>query len=187
MLGNLTGLEQLRLNGKSLTGRIPSKLGQLVNLTHLYIEGNRLRGCIPTAPWDAMHHDIAALGLSTCPEPTDISYGAHTLGAGAYRFALTPDEPPLIFDLPAGVQLTTVGIVLADADAGPGFIGLILEVPGGGSWICLDLERSEECGRRVGNSGGGGASGASTRSSAASGVGSAFDRISDSLWREDAP
>ena len=184
-LGTLTALTEVRLNGNLLTGMIPSKLAQLENLTHIYLRGTAFTGCIPFALWDATHHDIAALGLDTCIEPTDVSYGAHTLGAGTYQFALADDEPPLIFDLPAGMSLEIVGIVISDsAPAGPSFIGLILEdASSGTSWICLDIEQNEECGRRIVTGGQ-----AQARSSDATpNIGSTFDRIAESLWTGDAP
>ncbi len=195
LLGSLTALTHLELHGNSLAGRIPSRLGQLANLTHLYLSGNTLTGCVPSAWWDATNHDIAALGLSTCPPPTDVSYGAHTLGAGTYQFTLRDGEPPLIFDVPAGVWLEIVGIVVSDS--GPGdssFVGLIIEVPAGGSWMCLDLDRGDECGRRVGAGGQAGA-GNGDRSvdtggvtgAATTGIATAFDRIAESLWKAATP
>ena len=47
-LGNLTGLQQLWLNGNRLTGTIPTRLGRLTNLIGLHLDKNQLSGSIPT-------------------------------------------------------------------------------------------------------------------------------------------
>ena len=189
LLGALTGLEQLRLNGNSLAGSIPSKLEQLIDLTHVYLSGNTLSGCLPLVLRMVANSDVTSLGLPDCPAPTDISYGEHTLGEGTYRFALSEDEPPLIFDVPAGLQLEIVGMVLSDSPGGGRTIGLILRDPVGRSWICLDVVESEECNRRIVTTTGSQSSadgGAGTKNSGPD-TGSLFDRISESLWMDDAP
>ena len=47
-LGNLTGLQQLWLNGNRLTGTIPTRLGRLTQLRGLHLDKNQLSGSIPT-------------------------------------------------------------------------------------------------------------------------------------------
>jgi hypothetical protein len=44
----LTTLNQLQLHNNHFSGQIPSKLGDLYNLTHLYLSTNQLTGNIPT-------------------------------------------------------------------------------------------------------------------------------------------
>ena len=46
-LGNLSSLASLILRNNQLTGSIPSELGDLSTLTHLYLSSNRLTGTIP--------------------------------------------------------------------------------------------------------------------------------------------
>ena len=46
-LGQLSSLEELRLNSNQLTGHIPEELGQLRKLTYLWLGHNRLSGDIP--------------------------------------------------------------------------------------------------------------------------------------------
>ena len=55
LLGDLTGLRELRLEDNRLGGSIPSKLLRLSALTHLYVAGNNLEGarqagCGPQRP-----------------------------------------------------------------------------------------------------------------------------------------
>jgi hypothetical protein len=47
-IGNLTNLTQLRLHHNSLSGSIPTEIGNLTNLTLLYLYNNSLSGSIPT-------------------------------------------------------------------------------------------------------------------------------------------
>ena len=47
-LGNLTNLERLNLWGNQLSGPIPSELGNLTNLERLSLWGNQLSGSIPS-------------------------------------------------------------------------------------------------------------------------------------------
>ena len=47
-LGNLTNLIYLSLSSNSLSGSIPSELGNLTNLTDLYLNSNSLSGSIPS-------------------------------------------------------------------------------------------------------------------------------------------
>ena len=48
-LGNLTALQELRLGNNNLTGEIPTSLGSLSNLSVLFLENNQLSGSIPGA------------------------------------------------------------------------------------------------------------------------------------------
>ena len=57
---------QLRLNDNRLTGGIPTELGNLVNLGHLYLSGNHLTGCVPQGLSDVPNNDFASLALPFC-------------------------------------------------------------------------------------------------------------------------
>ena len=173
LLGDLDGLTELRLDRNALSGRIPSKLTQLSDLAHLYLGGNTLSGCVPTFPSSVTNNDLATLGLTDCDAPTDVSFGRHTLGEGSYEFTLT--DTPLHFDVPQGLRLEIVGLVVSDSDAGGGSgAGLILRDTQGGSWICLDVEGAEECSRWVLDADGGT-------------IEPLLDRIAESLWMGGAP
>ena len=182
-LGDLTGLQTLILNGNALTGPLPSKLGQLTRLTHVALTGNRFAGCVPPSLRVVPTNDVTALGLTDCPAPTDISYGDHTLTAGTYFFRWEVGEPPLIFDVPAGVSLALDGYVLeapAERLAEPhGGLGLILKDAAGSSWIGLDVRRGGEWNRYlapvpVPPPGAGTARGPD--------LGAAFDQVTASAW-----
>ena len=156
-LGDLTRLTELRLNGNSLTG-----------LTHVYLAGNAFTGCLPPSLRTVTNNDIASLGLSDCGAPTDTSYREHTFGEGSYQFTLV--DTPLHFDVPAGLQLEIVGLVLSEAqEGGTTSVGLILRNTAGGSWICLDVEQAEECNRWV-------------LDSTADTIEPLLDRIAESVW-----
>ena len=146
LMGNLTGLTELRLNGNRLTGRLPSKLGQLTNLTHVYLAGNSFTSCLPPLLRKVTNNDVAGLGLSDCEEPIDISRSAPTLTAGTYKFIWNEGDPPLIFDVPAGLTLEVEGYVLTAplVDQNDrllhGAVGLILKVANGSSEVVIDVQ-----------------------------------------------
>ena len=62
-LGDLRSLTTLDLSGNQLTGAIPSELGDLSNLTTLNLSGNQLTGAIPSELGDLSN--LGTLGLST--------------------------------------------------------------------------------------------------------------------------
>ena len=57
---------QLRLNDNRLTGGIPTELGNLVNLGHLYLSGNQLTGCVPQGLSYVPNNDFTTLALPFC-------------------------------------------------------------------------------------------------------------------------
>ena len=177
LVGELDALTELRLNGNALTGRIPSKLTTLTNLTHLYLAGNAFEGCLPPDLRDVANHDLSSLSLTDCGAPNDISYGEHTLTAGTYAFALVDDGPAVMFDVPAGLNLEIVGIVLTDSDQGGETIGLILRNTAEQSWICVDLEAAEECYRKI----------VSTTQPGSPDIAALFDRLAESIWMDEGP
>ncbi|MCY3647877.1 MAG: hypothetical protein OXH07_13005 [Chloroflexi bacterium] len=145
LVGELEALAQLRLNGNNLTGRVPSKMANLSNLTHVYLAGNALSDCVP--PWlrGVANHDLAALRLPDCGEPGDISHGGRTLTVGTYQVTGEEGDPPLVFDVPPGLQLEVDGWVLQ----GPGEIGLLLRPPDSDSYIGLDVYEGGEWNRGI--------------------------------------
>ena len=176
LLGDLDGLTQLRLNGNALSGPIPSKLTALANLTHLYLAGNSFSGCLPADLKTVANNDLSALTLADCGAPTDISYGEHTLASGAHEYALVDDGSAVMFDVPAGLNLEIVGIVLTDSESGEATIGLILRDTTDQSWLCVDLERAEECYRKI-----------VSTSTHPDGIAALLDRLAESIWMDEGP
>ena len=69
-LGDLTELTELRLDGNTLKGGLPSKLVLLKNLADLHLGGNGFEGCIPLPLRTVANNDLDALNLRDCPDPT---------------------------------------------------------------------------------------------------------------------
>ena len=176
LLGDLDGLTELHFNSNTLTGQIPSKLALLANLTQLYLANNSFSGCIPAELSSITNNDLSQLSLTDCAAPSDISYGKHTLTAGTYEYALVDDGPAVMFDVPDGLNLEIVGIVLTDSDDGGQTVGLILRNIAEQSWICVDLEHAEECYRRI-----------VSTSTDPDGVAALLDRLSESIWMDESP
>ena len=61
--GRVVGLD---LDGKQLSGSIPSELGNLANLEGLGLNDNRLSGCVPAALLNMPNTNVARLGLPSC-------------------------------------------------------------------------------------------------------------------------
>ena len=169
LVGELTGLTELRLDGNALTGRIPSKVALLTGLTHVYLGGNALTGCLPRSLRAAANNDLATLGLPDCGPPVDVShprgYEAGLLTAGTYQYTEGEDSPRLVFDVPDGLRLTIVGAALRD----PGSVdipALTLREAGGLAWIALDFQLGQTA----------------RRWSEEQAVAALFDRIGESLW-----
>ena len=131
-------------------------------------------GCIPPALHEVTNNDLTSLVLADCGAPTDISYGAHRLSQGTHEFALVGDGPAVMFDVPAGLTLEIVGIVLTDADDGSETIGLILRNTAEQSWICVDLEQADECYRKI-----------VSTSTDPDGIAALLDRLAESIWMDD--
>lgn len=160
LVGELDGLTELRLDGNALTGRIPSKVATLSRLTHVYLAGNAFTGCMPPSLRAVANSDLATLGLPDCSAPVDVSYGDHTLTAGAYQVIWNEGDPPLIFEVPDGLQLELLGWVLQGPTFDPcseevtsgrialgGSIGVLLGPPNIDSFIGLDVYEGDEWGR----------------------------------------
>ena len=68
-LGNLFELTHLDLSSNALTGDIPRELGWLYNLESLKLSGNTLTGCIPIALKEVSTNDLSSLNLLYCRPP----------------------------------------------------------------------------------------------------------------------
>ena len=165
LIGNLTGLEELRLDGNALTGAIPSKVSRLTTLTHAYLGGNALTRCVPPSLRAVANHDIDALGLPACPPPAFVSDRDTIMTDGSYVL-----EGGLVFDVPAGIRMTIRAYVIADSPPGypPSGPGRLLEDADGRSWTGFDLASGAEWNRWV-------ARGADE-------IPALFDRIIESAW-----
>ena len=68
-LGELFELTTLNLSNNQLTGAIPEELELLHNLTQLRLTGNQLTGCIPVLLEDVTTNDLSSLNLLYCQPP----------------------------------------------------------------------------------------------------------------------
>ena len=82
-----------------------------------------------------------------------------------------------MLDVPAGLNLEIVGIVLTESEEGDSTIGLILRNTSEQSWICVDLEIAEERYRKI----------VSTSQPATTNIAALFDRLAESIWMDDRP
>ncbi|MXV80553.1 MAG: hypothetical protein F4007_07835 [Chloroflexi bacterium] len=122
-IGDLTQLQELRLDDNLLHGRLPSKLSALPQLAVLTLAGNEFSGCVPWGLRPAARHDFATLGMPSCSAP--VSSGA---GDGTY---LIPDGEDwrfdgdgfwywLVYDEPPGSAIRYTG--------GPGMLNEYVEI-----------------------------------------------------------
>ena len=121
LLGDLTGLTDLRLDGNPLTGMLPSKLGQLTDLTTVSLSGTSFTGCEPPVLAKASTNDVASAGLDDCGPLAELPIGS-VIQPGSYRHlapgAAFAGERPIVFDVPAGLSLTYDGIIIARRQVG---------------------------------------------------------------------
>ena len=111
LLGNLTGLTELRLNGNALTGMLPSKLGQLTSLTTVSIAGTDFEGCAPPVLGDVVLSDVATTGLDACDPPPDMPR-LGVIRSGTYQYVDEFTATTLVLDIPDGVSLVYRGFIL---------------------------------------------------------------------------
>ena len=155
LLGDLTGLRELRMEDNRLGGSIPSKLLRLSALTHLYVAGNNLEGCVPPVLRGVAHNDLNSLDLPNCPPPRDpwetSSPGdGSVMDAGTYRFET------LFFDVPPGLQLELAGL------HGNGGLALRMRAVSGESSLWMWISPTPESFRRTQDEW--------------------FDRVDESMW-----
>lgn len=175
LVGELTGLRELRLDGNALTGRIPSKVALLTRLTHLYLSGNAFTGCVPQSSRAVANNDLATLGLPDCGAPLTVDFSPRTertLTAGTYQYSLFGAEwgVPLILDVPEGLAVDADS-VMVDAMFPPAHGALVLADPGsdGRSRIAIDDELGVVYGPWV-------------HPDARPGLATLFDRLAESVW-----
>ena len=65
-LGNLDNLEWLILDSNQLSGSIPSELGNLDNLRALSLGNNQFSGCVPVKMLDMTANYVTSVGLPSC-------------------------------------------------------------------------------------------------------------------------
>ena len=77
---------------KDGAGEIPSELGNLSNLTHLWLSDNQLTGCIPEGLRDIAENDLVSLNLPDCgattPGPTATPTPASEMADGVCHVGL---------------------------------------------------------------------------------------------------
>lgn len=173
LVGELTGLRELRLDGNALTGRIPSKVTLLTRLAHVYLGGNAFMGCVPPSLRAVANNDLATLDLPDCGAPLDLdfSYDERTLTAGTYQYILFGAERGslLIFDVPEGLELEASS-QLSDSLLPPPMSALVLEdAVTGRSGVAIDERRGVAYGRWV-------------DPAAGPGLATLFDRLAESVW-----
>lgn len=168
LLGHLTGLHELGLDGNALTGAIPSRVGQLTGLTHVYLGGNALTGCVPPSLRAVANSDIDSLGLADCLPPVEVSDG-DVITDGSYVIrssAISADGAPFVFDVPADIRMTMAGPHKVYGHDYPAWV--ILRHVDSQSVTGFSLGNGSEYHREV--------------DLAASGISAAFDKIIESAW-----
>ncbi len=182
LLGNLTGLSALHLQGNALVGSIPSKLSQLPSLTHLYLGSNMLSGCVPLPLGSVANTDLRLLGLPDCGPTQSADSSELILTAGTYSFPTTGVSTDLVFDVPAAVRLQYSSLVMSHgADRCDTGIAVVLREIGGPFWLALAVGWVEGPEWRRSIPARSSDAGLDDRGDAAQ-IGRLFDRIVESVW-----
>ena len=196
LLGNLTGLAELRLNANTLTGMVPSKLQQMTALTHLYLAGNPLTGCVPVSLGAVRSNDLSALSLPDCTPPRAVHEQRNLLdleGGQTVTYQLYEKAPALTVDLPEGYTYK-IRPITGEPNR-PGIpsrtiMVLIYDAEGKKSWVSFDPNTGEEFYRYIHGEGGRTQDGQRIGAPAEppdtpSPLNEAFDRISESAWLQE--
>ena len=177
LLGELTGLTTLDLSGNALTGMIPSKLGLLENLTTVAISGTSFTGCAPPVLRQAATNDVSGTGLDDCgPPPAKLPSGGAVIPPGTYRWDFDERYPPIVFDIPPGVELIYGGMVfgrIEEGDPPSGSIGFGIQNASRTASLGIDAEYLRSWNRGF------------LPGSYDQAIDEAFDRITQSLWAEE--
>ena len=115
-LVNLEELRELRINDNDLGGRIPSELGLLRKLTHLYVAGNNFTGCYPPHWDDVANNDLTELALRSCAIPYNLRTTTAVTAPGSYALLSDADDPTSLFQ-PEHTAGEAEAVLVHDSDA----------------------------------------------------------------------
>ena len=117
------------LNDNRLTGTIPSWLGDLRNLSHLYLANNQLSGCIPASLRGVSSSDLDSLGMTYCGDNTPTP---------------TPTPTPGGIDAPTATPTPTATNTRAASTADRAALVALYEATDGANWTNSNNWLSEE-------------------------------------------
>ena len=122
-IGDLTQLQELRLDHNDLHGMLPSKLRTLSQLSVLTLAGNDFSGHMPCGLPTTLQHDFSELEIASCSPAMRVDRGSSVSGT-YFKFHDGREFYIFFFDIPPGRAVGIRGVLEYYLDSHQSVVGL---------------------------------------------------------------